>query len=216
MIRDQAHAPQVIPVQPVYHAHARSASPQRDARAPVVVILGHAHNARAGKGTRGVRDVVRDGEAESVVVGWLVSLLVRGGEGVGEDALPGAAVHAHVQVVPRHPRLRVHSPPRDGEGAADDSRRRAHPHLRRRRVTRDVKAHMVVFVVRSAVGTIGRAQRKGTLRLYRLALLISIPAIVPKSPPERLPATIPRRPTRKPHRNVTPARKRKYHPILDI
>jgi len=60
---------------------------------------------------------------------------VGGGEGSGEDALPGAAVHAHVEIVAGNTRLRIRRPPRDGERAADDIRRRAHPHLRRRRVT---------------------------------------------------------------------------------
>ena len=106
-----------------------------------MVVLRDAHNACAGKGTRGVGDVVGGSEAEGVKVRKCASVHVGGGEGSGEDALLGAAVHAHVQVVPRHPRLGIRRPPRDGERAADDTRRGTHPHLRRRRVTLDESAH---------------------------------------------------------------------------
>jgi len=92
----------------------RQSTAQRDSGA--VVALRDAHNARVGKGARSVGDVVRGSEAEGVVVGWLVSLLGIGGDGgAGEHPLPGAAVHAHVQVVPRHPRLRVRGVPSDGD-----------------------------------------------------------------------------------------------------
>jgi len=90
--------------------------------------------------------VVGGGHPESDVgIRW-AGMLVIGDWGAGEDALPGAAVHAHVQVIPRHPRLRIHSPPRDGERAADDSRRRTHPHLRRRRVTPDGEGVAAMFI----------------------------------------------------------------------
>ena len=42
--------------------------PQRNPRAAVGVVLGNAHDARAGQGTRSVGDVVGGGEAEGVEV----------------------------------------------------------------------------------------------------------------------------------------------------